>query len=1189
MSLATEIRAGRAFVEIVAKDASLAKGLQKAQLRLKTFVSEVRSLAADMEVALSFGSAVGDLTKNFAAFDDKLRVLQAVTQGSTDVLAKLKAQSLDLAKTTGFTADEIVSVQIELAKLGFTATEVLKATDPVLKMVRAVGAESFRLGEAAEMTAAILKDFNLPATETARICDIMAFAANKSAVDIFDLGQSMKTVGPLAYQVGDSLEDVVAQLMVLSNAGIKGELAGTALRRVYQSLAEQASPAAAQLREMGISVTDTNGDLRSAIDILSELSAVVNRMRSGEKINFTVDVFDIRGTLGALPLFSNNEEMQAYREELQSVAGTTEKAVRQIEGGIGGSLRRLAASLDAIKKAFGESFASIVKFFADLVAPLLAAVEPLLRLSSGFLSFAAVIGGALVALGTMTKTFSFLNDLFVAGKKTATAAGSAIKGVFVNEQRNAQLAQAATARAERVKALEQQKADAIRVASENRRHWVVLNNARAEEIELLGIERRKLKNVGNPQSSEADALRASIAKRQKNLTELGQQSAQALKATKAHIQVAKQAEQGILREGRAALSSGVNYGRASAAIAKMTGLKKINMLFSKRYSIALQKLSLQEIFAGKVGVGASKLRAAAYTAEIAVLKVLNKGLIALNKAFAALMKNPLVLAAAIAIGIIALGKSYRSHLKEQQKMSEDLARQQVEDAAEVTAARKAELEALISNIDKLKSFNKTLNSAEQQEALAVIADLTAAYGDLGISIDSATGKLVGFEQVQKKALQAASEGVLKGIEYQQKSLAQNLNVLFAGATGKRATLRDQLLPLRFMEKGARTKEIAGIRRLYSTEAFAEHFLDEDELPLQDALNLIDRFKEITDSMDNLVLDEAKAKLDVSKASVSSVNRVLRENGLTPESFTQQISELANSVGESFAEVTKGNEFQQKLNQTKKLQDDVNKNLGLYNKFAEAERTRLSETLEQLRKDREVEAAKDYANLRYVEMLDVEILKTETALNSLNKDFANFQTEMEKASVVAAEWSKEAEKIATESQQQFRDFWSSYNEKENQKDREEADSRYIEFAQKTGTLQTVFNETLNNLNKVNDDIYQKEAMYFANMANAFSSSGSGGSFVTDEESGRLNSLQRNLEMLIGERDYLENLADQIKQAAGGLQTSVLGSFSAAALDRMSGASISAEERTAKATEATAKGINRLHRDFGTLQDAYVLGY
>jgi hypothetical protein len=320
-----------------------------------------------------------------------------------------------------------------------------------------------------------------------------------------------------------------------------------------------------------------------------------------------------------------------------------------------------------------------------------------------------------------------------------------------------------------------------------------------------------------------------------------------------------------------------------------------------------------------------------------------------------------------------------------------------------------------------------------------------------------------------------------------------------------------------------------------------------------------------------------------------VNRVLGENGLTPEGFSQQISELANSVGESFAEVTKGNEFQQKLNQAKKLQDDVNKNLDLYNKFAEAERTRLNETLEQFRKDREVEAAKDYANLRYIEMLDVEILKTETALNSLNKDFANFQTEMEKASVVTAEWCKEAEKIATESQQQFRDFWSSYNEKENQKDREEADSRYIEFAQKTGTLQTVLNETLSNLNKVNDHIYQKEAMYLANMANAFSSSGSGGSFVTEEESGRLNSLQRNLEMLIGERDYLENLADQIKQAAGGLQTSVLGSFSAAALDRMSGASISAEERTAKATEATAKGINRLHRDFGTLQDAYVLGY
>lgn len=418
MSYAGKIRAGMAYIEITTENSKLARGLSQAQTSLKNFGVAIQAVGGDMlrmaaMTAVPFGLAI----KTFADFDDEMRTLQAISEASDEQLEALTAQAKMLGATTAFTAQQVAQGMVSLSRLGFSADQVAASIQPVLNLVRATGSQMFRLGDIAEITASIMRNFKLAAEETSDVCDVLTAAANRSAVDIFDLGESIKIIGPSAYPVGDSIRDVAANLMTLANAGIRGSLAGTALRKAYQSLAQQTSAEATQLRELGIALEDVNGNLRRPMDILRDLSVVVAKMKSGEKINFTVDVFDLRGSLGALPLLAAANETKKFRKELDNVAGLADITAAKMEKGLGGALRALISRLESVKLAIGEAFDTSFRGMIVSIVTWLDNVRKWINTNQQFVAQLVMVSGAVAACGAT------LVALGITFKLAATAVG----------------------------------------------------------------------------------------------------------------------------------------------------------------------------------------------------------------------------------------------------------------------------------------------------------------------------------------------------------------------------------------------------------------------------------------------------------------------------------------------------------------------------------------------------------------------------------------------------------------------------------------------------------------------------------------------------------------------------------------------------------------------------------------------
>src|SRR5699024_2529402 len=90
-------------------------------------------------------------------------------------------------------------------------------------------------------------------------------------------------VGPIASDMGISLEDTAAAIGVLGDAGIQGGQGGRQLRKGLQNLAAQSSEAADLMNEIGIEIFDANGAMKSMPEIAGELENGLNGMGTEQK------------------------------------------------------------------------------------------------------------------------------------------------------------------------------------------------------------------------------------------------------------------------------------------------------------------------------------------------------------------------------------------------------------------------------------------------------------------------------------------------------------------------------------------------------------------------------------------------------------------------------------------------------------------------------------------------------------------------------------------------------------------------------------------------------------------------------------------------------------------------------------------------------------------------------------------
>lgn len=288
-------------------------------------------------------------------FDQAIQNLAAISGATAGELAVMKEEIITTADRTKYSATEIAEGMVLLTQAGLDAVEATQAIGAVADL--ASGTLS-GLAESSDLVTTALRAFNIDASETRRIADVMANAVNKSKATIDKLRTTFNYVGVSAHQAGLSLEQTAASTMMLYNAGFRASTVGTGLRQVFARLLSPNKKLREAMASYGLELDKSNGKQEWFGDQIAKLAAVMYNFETN-----TVDMakayqlFGLRGAQAAAVLVSNYADLNGvwddtYRKAME--IGTAQEMMEKQAEGLAFKIKNLTDKLRNLAIVIGE-------------------------------------------------------------------------------------------------------------------------------------------------------------------------------------------------------------------------------------------------------------------------------------------------------------------------------------------------------------------------------------------------------------------------------------------------------------------------------------------------------------------------------------------------------------------------------------------------------------------------------------------------------------------------------------------------------------------------------------------------------------------------------------------------------------------------------------------------------------------
>ena len=232
-----------------------------------------------------------------ADYEQAISNVGAVMLKSRSEIAELDAEAKRLGATTKFTAIQAAQGMELMARAGFSSADIMAGMTGVLAAAAAEGTE---LAEVSNHVSNVLKGMGLEANQAGRVADVLALASSKTNSSLSSLGESMANTASTARELGVPLEAAVASVALLQDVGLDASVAGSALNTMLTKLAAPTDALKAQMRSMGVSFADANGNALPFLDILKNLAKGGNAAGGNmDRVAFFAELVGLRGQKAA--------------------------------------------------------------------------------------------------------------------------------------------------------------------------------------------------------------------------------------------------------------------------------------------------------------------------------------------------------------------------------------------------------------------------------------------------------------------------------------------------------------------------------------------------------------------------------------------------------------------------------------------------------------------------------------------------------------------------------------------------------------------------------------------------------------------------------------------------------------------------------------------------------------------------
>ena len=335
--------------------------------KMKEFGGKVESAGKTLTTGVTLPLvAVGTAGAASFAEVDKTMQLTNKTMGNTEEEAqKLNKAMKDAASNSTFGMKDAATATLNFARAGLDAEQASAALAPAMNLAAGEGGN---LDTVSGGLVATINGFHGSFSEAEHYADVFASACNNSALDVDSLSHAMSVAAPIFSSAGYTVNDAALYMGVMANNGIDADKAANSLKTGLARLVSPAKEGAEMMDKLGISVTNSDGTMKSSIQIQKELHDAFGKLSESEQIAAASAIFGKNQMAPWLALINTApDEVQELDTSLSNCSGTTKEMAEAMMSGFGGSLEKLKSSIDVLVTSIGEALAPTIQKVAEFI------------------------------------------------------------------------------------------------------------------------------------------------------------------------------------------------------------------------------------------------------------------------------------------------------------------------------------------------------------------------------------------------------------------------------------------------------------------------------------------------------------------------------------------------------------------------------------------------------------------------------------------------------------------------------------------------------------------------------------------------------------------------------------------------------------------------------------------------------
>lgn len=312
------------------------------------------------------GLGVADTLRAYTDFTHQMSRVKAISGANDAEFTALTAKAREQGKITQFTAAESGKALEYMAMAGWKTEDMLKGLSGIMSLAAASGED---LGQVSDIVTDALSAFKLQAQDAGHFADVLAQAATNSNTNVGMMGYTFKYVAPLAGTLGFSIEDTALAIGLMANSGIKAEKAGTAMRSMFTRLAAPTKQSASAMAELGFSLTDSEGKVKSLRTILKELRKNFKGLSTADQTRLAKQLAGEDAISGFLAIMNESDgNWNKLADAVDHAQGAAKKMEKTSTDNLWGALKSAQSAWESVQLSFmNQGPGSTIKEFVDAV------------------------------------------------------------------------------------------------------------------------------------------------------------------------------------------------------------------------------------------------------------------------------------------------------------------------------------------------------------------------------------------------------------------------------------------------------------------------------------------------------------------------------------------------------------------------------------------------------------------------------------------------------------------------------------------------------------------------------------------------------------------------------------------------------------------------------------------------------